>query len=56
MHEYHKIVDSKQKEPTDSKKKSKDEPLLLKASTVEIESPVNMTVDRFYFKILHNGK
>ena len=34
MREYRNIVDSKWWEPTDSKKKSQDDILLLKASTV----------------------
>ena len=37
-------------------RKSKDKPLLLKASTVAIEYPVNTIVGKVYFLILQNGK
>ena len=56
MHEYHNIVDSNQWKPTDSKEIYQDGPLLLKASTVTIEDPVNKTVEKIYFKIRYNGK
>ena len=56
IREHRKIIDSKRWEPTDSKKNSKDEPLLLKASAVAIEDPVNNTVEKFYFKSQHNWK
>ena len=56
MREYLNIVDSKRREPTDSKKRSKYEPLLLKDSTVAIEDPVNKTMEKVYFNIHHNGK
>ena len=44
MREYRTIVDSKMWETTDSKKKSQDKPLILKAYNVEIEDPFNNTV------------
>ena len=56
MDKYHNIVDSNRWEPTDSKKKSQYGTFLLKASTVEIEDPVNKTLEKVYFKIHHNGK
>ena len=56
MWEYSSIVNSKRWEPTDIKKISKDVALLLTASTVEIESPVNKTVEKFYCKIRHKRK
>ena len=37
-------------------RKSKDKPLLLKASTVAIEYPVNTIVGKVYFLIFQNGK
>ena len=46
--EYSNIVDSNRWEPTDSKKTSKYEPLLIMDSNVEIESSVNKTVDKVY--------
>ena len=42
--------------PTDINNSFKDESLLLTASTVSIESPVNKTVKKFYCKICHKGK
>ena len=54
--EYSNIVNSKRWEPTDIKKISKDESLLLTAFTVAIESPVNTNVEKVYFKIRHKGK
>ena len=56
LREYSNIVNSKRWEPTDIKKISKDESLLLTASTMAIESPVNKTADKFYCKICHKGK
>ena len=56
MHEYRNIVDSKRWEPIDSNKNSKDEPLIMKPSTVAIEAPVKKTVEKFYFQNSHNGK
>ena len=53
MREYRNIFDSKHREPTDIKKISKRETLLLMASTVAIESPVNKTAEKVYYKI-HN--
>ena len=54
---YRNVVDSKRWEPTDSKKISKDEPLLLMAYTVAIESLVNKTVEKIYFqKAVTKGK
>ena len=50
------IVDSKRWEPTDIKKIYKDEYLLMTASTVIIESPVNKTMEKVYCKILQKGK
>ena len=44
MCEYRNIFDSKRWEPTDSKKNSKHEPLIMKASTVAIEAPANKIV------------
>ena len=49
LREYINIVNSKRWEPTDIKKISKDEYLLLTASNVAIECPVNKTVEKFYF-------
>ena len=54
--EYRNSVESKQWEPTDKKKISKDEPLLLMDSTMAIESPVNKTVEKVYCKICHIDK
>ena len=48
LREYSNIVDSKRWEPTDIKNISKDEYLLLTASTAEIESPVNKTTKKVY--------
>ena len=56
MVEYHNIVDSNEWEPIDNKKISKDEPLLMMASTVTIESPVNQTIDKVSNKSYHKGK
>ena len=56
IHEYHNIFESKRWEPTDSKKNSKYEPLLLKDSTVSTEATVNKTVEKVYFKSRHSGK
>ena len=56
MREYRNIVDSERWEPTGSKKKFQDEPLLLKYFTVTIEDSVNKTVKKVYCKIRHNGK
>ena len=50
------IINSKRWEPIDIKKISKDESLLLTASNVAIESPVNKTVEKVYCKIRHKGK
>ena len=44
MREYRTIFDSKMWETTDSKKKSQNKPLIMKAYNVEIEDPVNNTV------------
>ena len=46
---YRNIIDSNKWEPTDSKKNSKDDPLLLKASTVAIEYPINNIVENVSF-------
>ena len=56
LREYSNIVNSKRQEHTDIKKISKDESLLMTASAVAIESPVNKTVDIVYCKIFHKGK
>ena len=56
MYEYRNIFESKKWENTDSKKISKHEPLIMKASTVVIEAPVNKIVDKVYFKSRHNRK
>ena len=60
MCEYCRIDDSKCQEPTitptDINKKSQDEPLLLKYSTVAIGDTVNKTAEKVYFKIFHDGK
>ena len=56
LQEYSYIVDSDRWEPTDIKNISKDGYLILMASAVEIESPVNKTEEKFYCKILHKGK
>ena len=56
MREYSNIVKSKRWEHTDINKISKNEYLILTASNVEIESPVNKTVEKFYCKIRHKGK
>ena len=54
--EYSNIFESKWWEPTDIENISKDEYLLLTASTVAIEFPVNKTVEKVYRKICHKGK
>ena len=54
--EYSIIFDSKRWKPTDIKNISKDEYLLLMDSNVEIEYPVNKTVESFYCKSRHKGK
>ena len=54
--EYHNSVDSKKWEPTDNKKISKDETILLMDFTVAIEYPVKKTVEKVYCKIRHKGK
>ena len=56
LREYGNIVNSKRQEPTDIKKITKDEYLILATSTVAIESPVNKTVEKVYCKIRHKGK
>ena len=56
LREYSIIVNSKRWEPTDIEKISKDEYLLLTASTMAIEYPVNKTVEKVYCKIRHKGK
>ena len=56
LREYSNVINSKRWETTDIKKSSKDESLLLTAFTVEIESPFNKTVEKFYCKIRHKGK
>ena len=56
MLEYCNIVDTKRLEPTDSKKFSKDEPLILMSFTVAIEAPVNKTVEKVYCKSCHKGE
>ena len=56
LREYSNIVNSKWWEPTDIKKISKDEYLLLTASNMAIEYPVNKTVEKFYCKIRHKRK
>ena len=56
MREYCNIFDSEKWEPTDSKKNPKDEPLLMKASTVAIEASLNKSVEKFYFINRHDGK
>ena len=56
MRKYSNIVDSKRWEPTDSNKTSKDEPLLMMASNMAVESPVNKTLEKVNFKNLHKGK
>ena len=56
LREYSNIDHSKLWEPTDINKISKNESLLLMASTVAIESPVNNNVEKVYCKILHKGK
>ena len=56
LREYSNIINSKRWEPTDIKNISKDESLLLTASTVVIESPVNKIVEKVYCKIRHKGK
>ena len=48
MREYCIIMDSKRWEPADSKNISKDEPLLLMASTVAIADSINKTVEKVY--------
>ena len=54
MCEYRNILDSKRWEPTDSFKKSQDQPLLLKDFTVVIEYSFNKTAEKVDFKIYHN--
>ena len=56
LREYSNIVKSKRWEPTGIKKSSKDESLLLTASNVAIEYPVNNTMKKVYCKIRHKGK
>ena len=56
LREYSNIVNSKRCEPTDIKKISKDESLLLTYSTKAIEYPVNKTVEKVYCKICHKEK
>ena len=56
MRGYRNIVDSEWWEPIDSNKNYKYEPLLLKASTVSIEAPINNIVEKARFKISYNGK
>ena len=53
LREYSNNVNSKQWEPTDIKKISKDESLPLTDSTKAIEYPVNKTVEKVYCKICH---
>ena len=50
------MVDSNWWEPTDNKRIYKDKTLLLIASNVVIEAPVNKTVEKVYCKIHHKGK
>ena len=50
--EYGKIIDSKQWEPTYSKKKSQYELLFMKSPTVEIEDTANKTAEKVNFKKL----
>ena len=56
LREYSNVVNSKRWEPTEIKKSSKDEYLLLTDSTVTIESPFNKIVKKVYCKIRHKGK
>ena len=56
LQEYNNIVDSKWLEPNYSKNDSKDDYLILMASTAAIEHPVNKNVDKAYCKIRHKGK
>ena len=56
LREYSNIVNSKRWEPTDIKKISKDEYLLLTDSTKAIGYPVNKTVEKVYCKIRHKEK
>ena len=56
MREFCNIIDSKQWEPTDSKKISKYDYLLLKAYNVTIEDPVNKIVDKVSLKASTMGK
>ena len=56
LQEHRNIVDSKRWELTDIKKISNDESLLLTASTVAIESPINKTAEKVYCKIRHKEK
>ena len=56
LQEYSSIVNSKRWEPTDIKKIFKDKSLLLTASTVAIESPLNKTVKKGYCKLAATGK
>ena len=55
MREYHNLFDSNWWEPTNSKKQSKDETLLLKFYTVALEYPVNKKAEKVNFKSYHNG-
>ena len=56
LQEYSNIVNSNRWEPTDIKKISKNESLLLMASTKAIESPVNKNLENVYCKVCHKGK
>ena len=49
------FFDSNRWRPTNSKKQSKDETLLLKFYTVAIEYPVNKKAEKVNFKRYHNG-
>ena len=56
MYKYRNIVDSKRWESTDNNKKSQDEPLILKASTVEIGYPFKNTTNQVGLKSSIVGK
>ena len=56
LQEYNNMFDSKRLEPNDSKKISKDKPLLMMAYTVAIESPFKNTVEKFIVKSATMGK
>ena len=56
LREYGNLVNSKRGEPTNIEKISKYESLLLTASTMAIEYPVNKTVEKVYCKIRHKRK